>query len=385
VVRQTSWIKLFPGEMQMVSMTWFWRLVCEPDCSESCRVNCPGCRELAGEWESQGIATPATTAPPVKFRWRKLPALWNCWSKSVSARMLARLNPVRRERSGGEAAASAACGCHVPADSGAVIREEVRRHYSAQAPLASHGCGDPLARADLKPGEVVLDLGSGGGTDAMAAAARVSPGGTVIGLDSSEEMLAMASAGAVKVGASNIQFLKGDLEAVPLPDESVDVIISNCAVNLAPDKDRALGEAFRVLRPGGRLAISDIVTRVPVPVPLKESLSAWAACIGGALSEDEYRDRLDAAGFTGIVISRDREYTAQDVEAAGLSDLLAEAGLDMAPRLGFASAGVCATKAGSRPQLDQILAGERKPMMAGGRELQMAVVPHQSGGCGCDC
>jgi SAM-dependent methyltransferase len=369
----------------MAGMTWFWRLVCEPDCSESCQVNCPGCRELAGEWASQGITTPATTAPPVVFQWSKLPTLWNCWSKSVSARMLARLNPVRRERGGGEAPASAVCGCHAPADSGAVIKEEVRRHYSAQAAYASHGCGDPLACADLKPGEVVLDLGSGGGLDAMAAAARVSPGGTVIGLDSSQEMLAMASASAVNVGASNIQFLKGDLEAVPLPDESVDVIISNCAVNLAPDKDRALGEAFRVLRPGGRLAISDIVTRVPVPMPLKESLIAWAACIGGALSEDEYRDRLDAAGFTSIVISRDREYTAQDAEAAGLSDILAEAGLDMAPRLGFASASVCAMKAGGWPRPDQIPAGEREPMMTAGRELQMAVMPHQAGGCECDC
>lgn len=363
----------------MVSMTWFWRLVCEPECSESCQVNCPGCRALADEWVSQGHVTPAATAPPVRFRWSKLPVLWSCWSKSVSARMLARLNPFHRRH---ENPAPASCGCQAPADPGAVIKDEVRKHYSAQAQaitaqigtdccspalpaevsatpmyaaddlsavpaealLASLGCGNPLARADLKPGEVVLDLGSGGGLDVVAAAARVSPGGAVYGLDSSDEMLVLARGNAAKAGASNVQFLKGDLEAVPLPAESVDVIISNCVVNLAPDKDLALGEAFRVLRPGGRLAISDIVTKEPVPPPLKESLTAWAACIGGALSEDEYRDRLAAAGFSQIEISRDREYTAQDAAAAGLSDLLAQAGLDTALRLGFASAGVCAKK-----------------------------------------
>jgi arsenite methyltransferase len=396
----------------MASMTWFWRLVCEPECSESCQVNCPGCRELAGEWASQGHVTPAATAPPIRFRWSKLPALWSCWSKSVSARMLARLNPFHRRQ---ENPAPASCGCQPQADPGAAIKDEVRKHYSAQAQaitaqigsdccspalpaeisatpmyaagdlhgvpaealLASLGCGNPLARADLKPGEDVLDLGSGGGMDVVAAAARVSPGGAVYGLDSSEEMLAMARGNATKAGASNVQFLKGDLEAVPLPAESVDVIISNCVVNLAPDKNLALSEAFRVLRPGGRLAISDIVTKEPVPAPLKESLTAWAACIGGALSEDEYRDHLAAAGFTQIEISRDREYTAQDADAAGLSDLLAQAGLDTALRLGFASAGVCAQKAAGGA------AADRRPA---GRQNEMVTVPAAgSGCCGGDC
>jgi SAM-dependent methyltransferase len=338
--------------------------------------------------------------------------MWSCWSKSVSARMIARLNPFHRRQ---ESPAPAGCGCQAPADPGAVIKDEVRKHYSAQAQaiavqfgsdccspalpeeisarpmyaagdltgvppealLASLGCGNPLARADLKPGEVVLDLGSGGGMDVVAAAARVSPGGAVYGLDSSEEMLAMARGNAAKAGASNVQFLKGDLEAVPLPADSVDVIISNCVVNLAPDKDLALSEAFRVLRPGGRLAISDIVTRAPVPPPLKESLAAWAACIGGALSEDEYRDRLAAAGFAQIEITRDREYTAQDAEAAGLTDLLAQAGLDTALRLGFASAGVCAKKvADSAPAEDR---------RAAARAGMVTVTSAGPGCCGGDC
>jgi SAM-dependent methyltransferase len=338
--------------------------------------------------------------------------MWSCWSKSVSARMIARLNPFHRRQ---ESPAPAGCGCQAPADPGAVIKDEVRKHYSAQAQaitaqlgsdccspalpeeisarpmyaagdltgvpaealLASLGCGNPLARADLKPGEVVLDLGSGGGMDVVAAAARVSPGGAVYGLDSSEEMLAMARGNAAKAGASNVQFLKGDLEAVPLPADSVDVIISNCVVNLAPDKDLALSEAFRVLRPGGRLAISDIVTREPVPPPLKESLAAWAACIGGALSEDEYRDRLAAAGFAQIEISRDREYTAQDADAAGLTNLLAQAGLDTALRLGFASAGVCAKKVA-----DGALADHRPAVAQAGMATITSAGP---GCCGGDC
>lgn len=374
----------------MASMMWFWRLVCEPDCSEACQVNCPGCHALAGEWESQGRVTSAATASPVRFRWSRLPELWSCWSKSASARMLARLGPMHSKSAHPAGpVAEAGCGCHPAAARDIAIKDEVRRHYSAQAQavtagdccipalpaqisaapmysadelshvpaealLASLGCGNPLGRADLKPGEMVLDLGSGGGMDVMVAAARVAPGGSVFGLDMSEEMQALARGNAEKVGADNVTFLTGEMEAIPLPDESVDVIISNCVVNLAPDKEVALAEAFRVLRPGGRLAISDIVTRQPVPPLLRESLTAWAACIGGALSEDEYHVRLDDAGFTGIAIYRDREYTAEDAAAAGLSPLLQQAGLDTALRLGFASAGVCARKPDS-PQ----------PLMAG--------------------
>ncbi|MDR0345426.1 MAG: arsenite methyltransferase [Nocardiopsaceae bacterium] len=391
-------------------MKWFWRLVCEPDCSDACQINCPGCRALAGEWESQGRVTAAGTAPPVEFRWRNLPVLWECWSKSVSARTLARLNPVRYRRA---ETAQAGCSCHAPAATGTGLKEEVKRHYSARAQaltaqaggdccapalptevsaapmysddelsgvpaealLASLGCGNPLARADLKPGEAVLDLGSGGGMDVLAAAARVSPGGTVFGLDSSDDMLALARASAAKAGAGNVIFLKGDLEAIPLPSDSVDVIISNCVVNLAPDKRRAMSEAFRVLRPGGRLAISDIVTREPVPAPLKESLTAWAACIGGALSEDEYQGHLQAAGFTDIVIYRDREYTAEDAAAAGLLEVLAQGGLDTALRLGFASAGVCARKTTGISPPSEGLDSARKPL----------VVQQTTGGCGCGC
>jgi arsenite methyltransferase len=387
----------------MTSMAWFWRLVCEPDCSDACQVNCPGCRALAPEWESQGKITAAATAPAVKFRWSNFPVLWNCWSKSASARMLARLSPTRRGR---ERAAAGLTGCschaHAPA-SAAAIKDEVQRHYSAHAQalaacgddgcctpalpaevsalpmysadqmsnlpgealLASLGCGNPLARADLAPGEVVLDLGSGGGMDVMVAAGRVAPGGKVFGMDASNEMLALAQAGAARVGAGNVEFVKGDLESIPLPDESVDVIISNCVVNLAPDKDTAMSEAFRVLKPGGRLAISDIVTRQPVPAPIKENLAAWAACIGGALSEDEYRARLDAAGFTSIAIYRDREYTAQDAEAAGLSQILAQAGLDTALRLGFASAGICARKEGGPRVTAAAHATQETPMPGG--------------------
>jgi SAM-dependent methyltransferase len=327
--------------------------------------------------------------------------MWNCWSKSASARMLARLNPLRGKPGQPVGpAAQAGCGCHPSAARDIAIKAEVRRHYSAQAQavtsgdccspslpdqvsaapmysadelshvpaealLASLGCGNPLGRAELKPGEVVLDLGSGGGMDVMVAAARVEPGGRVFGLDMSEDMQALARANAAKVGAANVTFLTGEMEAIPLPDESVDVIISNCVVNLAPNKDVALGEMFRVLRPGGRLAISDIVTRQPVPTLLRESLTAWAACIGGALSEDEYRLLLGAAGFSDIAVYRDREYTAEDAAAAGLSPLLEQAGLDLAIRLGFASAGVCAQKADGSQPLTPRPATTGEPVVAG--------------------
>ncbi|MFQ6020078.1 MAG: arsenite methyltransferase, partial [Dehalococcoidia bacterium] len=182
-----------------------------------------------------------------------------------------------------------------------------------EAALASLGCGNPVARAELRPGEVVLDLGSGGGIDVILSARRVGPAGKAYGLDMTEEMLALARENAGKAGVANAEFLEGEMEAIPLPDASVDVIISNCVVNLSPDKDRVLSEAYRVLRPGGRIAIADIVVRGEMPAPLRRSLELWSGCISGALQESEYRSKLAAAGFTDIDIEVVREHTPDDV------------------------------------------------------------------------
>src|SRR3990172_6386512 len=171
------------------------------------------------------------------------------------------------------------------------------------AVVASLGCGNPVAIADLHEGEVVLDLGSGGGIDVLLSARRVGPAGKAYGLDMTDEMLELARENQRKAGVTNVEFLKGEMEEMPLPDGSVDVIISNCVVNLSPDKDRVLAEAFRVLKPGGRVAIADIVVRGgQVPEPLRRSLELWAGCVAGALEEDEYRQKLAAAGFTDIEI-----------------------------------------------------------------------------------
>ncbi len=192
-----------------------------------------------------------------------------------------------------------------------------------EAVLASLGCGNPTALADLKPGEVVLDLGSGGGIDVLLAARRVGPQGRAYGLDMTEQMLALARENQRKAGVLNAEFLKGDIENIPLPGNSVDVIISNCVINLASDKDRVLNEAWRVLRPGGRLAVSDIVVRGPVPPAIRRSIELWIGCLAGALEESEYRAKLAAAGFTGIEIEPVRIYRAEDAR-----EFLASAGLD---------------------------------------------------------
>lgn len=186
-----------------------------------------------------------------------------------------------------------------------------------EALLASLGCGNPVARAELHEGEAVLDLGSGGGIDVILSARRVGPTGKAYGLDMTEEMLALARENAGKAGVANVEFLKGEMEDIPLPDGSVDVIISNCVVNLSPDKDAVLREAYRVLKPGGRIAIADIVTRGRLPRTLKRSLELWAGCIAGALREDEYRSKLAAAGFVDIDIEVTREYTTDDVKGTG--------------------------------------------------------------------
>jgi arsenite methyltransferase len=165
------------------------------------------------------------------------------------------------------------------------------------------GCGNPTTIADLKPGEVVLDLGSGGGIDCFLAARQVGPQGRVIGLDMTPEMIKLARQNAKKVGATNVEFRYGEMEDMPIPGESVDVIISNCVINLSPDKDRVFSEAYRVLRPGGRLAVSDIVTYGPLPEVVRNNLEAWAGCVAGALDETAYLDKMRQAGFTEVEVT----------------------------------------------------------------------------------
>lgn len=193
-----------------------------------------------------------------------------------------------------------------------------------EALMASLGCGNPTALARLNPGETVLDLGSGGGVDVLLAARRVGPTGKVYGLDMTDEMLALAKENQRKAGAQNVEFLKGEIEDVPLADHSVDVIISNCVINLSADKDRVLAEAFRVLKPGGRLAVSDVVVRGQVPADIRHSVELWIGCVAGALEETDYRRKLATVGFEDIEIAPTRIYRAEDARG-----FLAGAGLDV--------------------------------------------------------
>ena len=181
------------------------------------------------------------------------------------------------------------------------------------AVLASLGCGNPAALAGLRPGEVVLDLGSGGGIDVFLSAKRVGPTGKAYGLDMTDEMLALALENQKKAGVANVEFLKGEIENIPLPDNCVDVIISNCVINLSGNKDMVFREAFRVLKPGGRFAVSDIVTRGGVPEEIRKNALLWAGCVAGALEDSEYREKLAAAGFTNIDIEPTRVYRAADI------------------------------------------------------------------------
>ncbi len=189
---------------------------------------------------------------------------------------------------------------------------------------ASLGCGNPTALAELKPGEVVLDLGSGGGIDVLLSARRVGPTGKAYGLDMTDEMLALAEENRRKSGLTNVEFLKGEIEHIPLPDNSVDVIISNCVINLSGDKDQVLREAFRVLKPGGRFAVSDVVVRGEVPEVIRRSLELWAGCVAGALSESDYRSKLADAGFGDVDLEVTRVYGSEDAR-----DLLAGLGFDV--------------------------------------------------------
>jgi arsenite methyltransferase len=192
-----------------------------------------------------------------------------------------------------------------------------------EAVLASLGCGNPTALAELNPGETVLDLGSGGGIDVLLSARRVAPTGKAYGLDMTDEMLALARANQRKAGLENVEFLKGEIENIPLPDGSVDVIISNCVINLSADKGRALAEAFRVLKQGGRVAVSDVVIRGEMPSEIRRSMELWVGCVAGALTEPEYRRMLGEAGFADIEIEPTRIYEFQDAQA-----FLSEAGLN---------------------------------------------------------
>lgn len=221
-----------------------------------------------------------------------------------------------------------------------------RGEIPAEAMQASLGCGNPTALAKLNAGESVLDLGSGGGIDVLLSARRVGPTGKAYGLDMTDEMLALANANKQKAGVENVEFLKGEIEHIPLPDNSVDVVISNCVINLSADKDAVLREAFRVLRPGGRFAVSDVVTRGEMLPELRKSVLLWVGCIAGALEESEYRNKLAAAGFGNIEIEPTRVYQVEDAR-----EFLSGHGLDvdaLAPQIDgkFFSAFIRAVKPG---------------------------------------
>jgi SAM-dependent methyltransferase len=215
-----------------------------------------------------------------------------------------------------------ACGCGDPISSNLYSALETR-DLPAEAVAVSLGCGNPTALLTLEPGQVVLDLGSGGGIDVLLSAKRVGPTGKVYGLDMTDEMLALARENQRKAGVSNAEFLKGAIEAIPLPDNSVDVIISNCVINLSTNKDAVLREAFRVLKPGGRFAVSDVVVRGDVPDEIRRSMELWVGCIAGALQDTEFAEKLEAAGFEDVDIEPWRIYQIAEARA-----FLAEAGID---------------------------------------------------------
>jgi len=204
--------------------------------------------------------------------------------------------------------------------SGQIYAPEDLKDLPLEAVLASAGCGNPVALAELHPGEVVLDLGSGGGIDVLLSARRVGPIGKAYGLDMVDEMLELARENQQKAGIENVEFLKGEMEDIPLPDNSVDVIISNCVVNLSPDKDSVLREAYRVLNPGGSLAISDIVYRSGMPEELRRNLEMWAGCLAGSLEEEEYVGKLKAAGFQDIGVEVTRVWKEEDLRGTQIAE-----------------------------------------------------------------
>jgi arsenite methyltransferase len=221
-------------------------------------------------------------------------------------------------RSAGKGAvASCGCGCGTGPDpiTSDLYDQKETAGLPAKAVLASLGCGNPTALAQLEPGEVVLDLGSGGGIDVLLSAKRVGPTGKAYGLDMTDDMLALARENQRQAGVENVEFLKGEIEAIPLPENAVDVIISNCVINLSADKRQVLSEAFRVLKPGGRLAVSDVVVRGEMPAALRRNVELWIGCVAGALEEPEYRRILAEVGFEAIDVEPTRIYRAEDAKA----------------------------------------------------------------------
>jgi ubiquinone/menaquinone biosynthesis C-methylase UbiE len=262
-----------------------------------------------------------------------------------------------RKRYGAAAqrASAGCCGTDDNAVTSALYTTDEIRELPKEALLASLGCGNPVAIAEMREGEVVLDLGSGGGIDVLLSARRVGPAGKAYGLDMTDEMLQLAKENARKAGVTNVQFLRGEMENIPLPSEEVDVIISNCVVNLSPDKDAVLREAYRVLKPGGRIAIADIVTRGVLPEAIQKSMAAWTGCVAGALSIDDYTAKLRTAGFEGIEIESFREYSAEDAESSGFGAVLQQVGKKGRDSLGILSAVVRATKpAGAKKVLEPV-------------------------------
>jgi len=224
---------------------------------------------------------------------------------------------------------SSCCGSRPPIDGCDPITSNLyaanqTTEIPAEALQASLGCGNPTALAQLNPGETVLDLGSGGGIDVFLSAKRVGPTGKVYGLDMTDEMLALARENQAKTGAQNVEFLKGEIENIPLPDNSVDVVISNCVINLSGDKDRVLAEAFRVLKPGGRFAVSDVVVRGEVPPAIRRNIELWVGCVAGALRDSEYTEKLGRVGFEKIEIEPTRVYEVEDARS-----FLTAAGVDV--------------------------------------------------------
>ncbi len=230
-----------------------------------------------------------------------------------------------KESGGGCCGSASVCGSNDPITSNLYTESETHG-LPVEATAASLGCGNPTALAELRPGETVLDLGSGGGIDVLLSARRVGPTGKAYGLDMTDEMLNLARDNQRKAAVENVEFLKGEIENIPLPENSVDVIISNCVINLSADKDRVLAEAFRVLKPGGRLAVSDVVVRGPVPPQIRRSVELWIGCVAGALEESDYRDKLARAGFEAIAIEPTRIYRVDDAR-----EYLQNAGIDIEP------------------------------------------------------